>query len=104
MLHERALLPARRVEILAGAETRTADPQQTIECKGVVRREVERNLDPLDGRFGVSLVQVDKSASAPGPRRAAIERERLADDQVRRLEVVKQSECVAENRKHCRVS
>ena len=68
-----------------------------------MRREVERDLEPLDGRVGIALVEVDPAIAAPRPRRAAIDRERLADDVVRRLEVVQQGEGVAEHGEHRRV-
>ena len=104
MLGERALLPMGGVEIAAGLEMRAADADQVVECKGIVRRQVERDLEPLDGRFGIALVEVDPAAAAPRPRRAAVDRERLADDEVRRLEVVQQGEGVAEHGKHRRVA
>ena len=68
-----------------------------------MRREVERDLEPLDGRVGIALVEVDPAIAAPRPSRAAVDRERLADDEVRRLEVVHQGEGVAEHGKRGRV-
>src|SRR6266851_4846202 len=104
MLDESALVPTGGVEIAAGIEMRAADPDQAVEGEGVLRREVERDLEALDRRFGVSLVDVDPAAAAPRPGRAAIDRERLADDRLRPIEVVKQSEGVAEDGKHGRVA
>src|SRR6266404_9363223 len=97
MLDEPALLPMRGVAIAAGLEMRTADPDHAVEGEGVVRREVERDLEPLDGRFGVAPVDVDPAAAAPRPGRAAIDRQRLADKQIRGVEVVEQGEGVAED-------
>src|SRR5258707_5039944 len=97
MLDEPALLPTRGLAIAAGLEMRAADPDPAVEGEGVMRREVERDLEPLDRRFGIALVDVDPAAAAPRPGRAAIDRERLADKEIRRLEVVEQGEGVAED-------
>src|SRR5216684_4999745 len=104
MLDEPALLPMRGVAIAAGLEMRTADPDHAVEGEGVVRREVERDLEPLDRRFGVASVDVDPAAAAPRPGRAAIDRQRLADEKVRGVEVVEQGEGVAEDGEHHRVA
>src|SRR5260370_26599046 len=96
MRGERTLLPMGGFEIVAGLEMRTADPDQVVEGKRIVRRKVERDLEPLDGRFGVALVEIDPSVAAPRPGRAAVDPERLADNEVRRLEVGQQGEAVSE--------
>src|SRR6266478_4525105 len=77
MLDQCALLPVRRFAIAAGLEIRAADAHHTIEREAVVGSEVERNLEPLDGRFGVATVDVDPSAAAPRPGRAAVDRKCL---------------------------
>ncbi len=93
---QRAPLPARGVEIAAGIEMRDADSDEIVEGQGIVRRQVEGDHEPLDGGIGIALVDVDPSAAAPGPGRAAVHGERLADDQVRRLDVAERREGIAE--------
>src|SRR5204862_7141545 len=95
MLDKHALLPAGGFEIVAGIEMRAADPEQIVECKRVLRREIERNLEPFDSGLGVSFVQLDKSTAAPGPGRASVGRERPADRQLRSFGVVQQAERAA---------
>jgi hypothetical protein len=66
----------------------------------IVRRKIKRNLEPFDRRFGVSLVEIDPAAAAPGPRRAAIDRQRLANDHLGRIQVLHQGESIAKDREH----
>src|SRR5712672_4708241 len=104
MLDQCAPLPVRRFAIAAGLKMRAADAHHTIECEAVVGSEVERNLEPLDGRFGIAAVDVDPSAAAPGPGRAAVDRKCFADYLIRPVEVMQEGEGVAEDGKYCRVA
>src|SRR5258706_15343089 len=97
MFDERALLPTRRLTIIAGMEMRAADPHQIVERERIVRREVEGDLEPLDGRSGISPIKVDPAAAAPGPCRAAVGGECAADHQLRRFEAMQQSKSVAKD-------
>ena len=49
MLGQRLLLPACTFGVLAGGEKRAADADHTVESQRIVGREVERNLETLDG-------------------------------------------------------
>src|ERR1700682_2206520 len=104
MLDQCALLPVRCFAIAAGLEMRAADAHHTIEREAVVGAELERDLDPLDVRFGIAIVDVDPSAAAPRPGGAAVDRKGLADHLLRRVEVVEEGEGVAEDGEHGGVS
>ena len=97
MFDQRTLLPTGCLDIVARSKMRAAHSHHAIECERVVRCEIKRNLEALDGGFGIALVDVDPSAAAPGPRRATIDGERLADDPPRGIEIMQQGEGVAEN-------
>src|ERR1700704_2964069 len=103
MFSQGTLLPTGCLGIAARSEMCAAYSHKGVECEGVVRRELKRDLEPLDDRFGIAVIYVDPSATAPGPSRAAVNRERLADDQACGFKIVKQSEGVAENSQYCRV-
>src|SRR5665647_1018940 len=82
MFDQRTLLPVRRFGIIAGLEMRAADPDQAVECERIMRRQIERDLKTFDRRVGVAPVDVEPSAAAPRPCRSAVNRERLANDEV----------------------
>src|SRR3954468_9735946 len=97
MLQQRALLPARRLGVVAGLEMRTADPDQAVEGELVLRREVERDPKPLDRGDWIALIDVEPTAAAPGPGRTAIDRQGLADDPTRIGEFIEHGQRGAEH-------
>src|SRR5260370_296195 len=103
MLGQRAPLPVRGFEIAAGLKIRAADSDHAVESEAVVGSEIERNLEPFDGRCGIAIVYIDPSAAAPRPGRAAVDRKRLADHLIRCVEVVQEGASITENSKHGRV-
>ena len=100
MLGQRPLLPACTFGVLTGGEKRAADPDHAVERQRIVRREVERDLEPLDGGSRIALVDVDPSAAAPGPGRSAVDRQRLAGDEIGGVERVEQRQRIAQDGQH----
>ena len=99
-VHQRALLPPGGFGIMAGREMCTADPDQIVECERVLRRELERNLEALDGGFGIASIGIDPTAAAPRPRRSAVKGERLPNDHICGIEFIEQCQGVANDGKH----
>src|SRR5674476_1294035 len=55
-------LPPGRLGVIAGLEMRAADSDQAVEGERIVRREVERDLESFDRRFGIASIDVEPSA------------------------------------------
>src|SRR4029077_2447530 len=56
MFDQRTLLPTGCLDIVARSKMRAAHSHHAIECERVVRCEIKRNLEALDGGFGIALV------------------------------------------------
>src|SRR3954470_20157241 len=80
MIAARPLLPPGAFSKIASRQMRAADADHVIEGQGIPGREVERYLEPFDGRMRITAISVDPAAAAPGPGRATVNRERLAND------------------------
>src|SRR5215212_52032 len=97
MIDQRALLPFGGFGIIARRKMRTADADEIVERKRILRREVERDLETFDGGFRLASIGVDPPAAAPGPRRSAVKGERLSNDEIRGLQLAEQRQGVAED-------
>src|SRR5260370_11031433 len=103
MLEQGALLPARRLGIAAGLEMRAADADHAVEGERILRRDVARDLEAFDRPTDIALVKLDPALATPGPGRAAIHRQRLANHQLCPIEVTQQREGVAQYGKRARL-